>query len=388
MENQYLRFERLKRDAIGVLAVMVGSSSLVGGSGCALGARAGTGPQETNSRTTTTGLPNWPQNPTKFKVLKQWSWDAKAANPNDPKAGSLLPDYGRATAVDVNNHINQVWNACKGLKHIQGEKITDLSKRIQSRVDKVIEGLPYKPTEAERTILRSAGNNTFVVCNFSYGENSESGNPSSILYRNNPISGGKMTNPFNRKFAQALLNLSELRDVCAGITTFELALNDVSNVLSYPLSAVNRYRSTDTAVRSYSDSSRNHRLLYVCIPTRLGSKMTPAERMKDSLHSLTAFYNDPTLGLLNNSDKSNLNSINSYPRPFAFAVGAKGDDVNFIFAACRYGVEDYTGGGYSIFKVKGFGEGSNSNARQLPSEVDTLFKTVQDTRGYMVGRGL
>jgi hypothetical protein len=273
------------------------------------------------------GLP-WPENPTPATVLKDYSWEQEFKQPGSAKN---LPYYGKVTPAEVVDHINQVWNATKNVKHVPGQTTAQTWKRIQEKVDPVIKSLGYKPTEAHKQIMYDAGIATFIATNMTYGEPDQS---IPELHRSQILSYFVNNEKPGIKFANAILRQQQLRGVCADISALDMALKHEAGILAVYNNVYSRRESLNAVPKD--PSLINHGIVITLYPNKQGTSINPTRRMDAPLDNFSRLLNDPTSYALSNEQKQNLSEIKVFPKMPHFAVGGKGDDIFRVFFGGRF----------------------------------------------------
>lgn len=365
-------------------------------------------------------LLDWPKNTTPYRVLDENSWEFARTNPSDPSAGKSLPYYGQASPAEVERTIDLVWNRCKFLGQFPGESVEALSARIQHEVDLVIAHLRYKPTEAHEDVLRHTGNQTFINCNFTYGDAVASNSEDAVLLA---PSNGPAFRDHPAEYMAAFMRQPVLHGVCGHHVQFLQVLDDLAGVPYRPLGVIVRGSESETLSWDPTDprfienkAGTHHGLVVTLLPTD-PSRWSPEDRKahddyiallnrfrrshdyqhswrKTDAHQIAyreidardpgfrsrtfvPVASDPTWSDLSAREREDLSSFTRYPRAEYLLAGAKGDDVFRVYFAISYipMFDDFEQPGASQFCIKGFGFTHEDAAKPLDPTA-TRFRKV------------
>jgi hypothetical protein len=319
------------------------------------------------------GLP-WPENPTPATVVKDYSWEQEFKQPGSAKN---LPYFGKATPAEIVDHINDVWNATKYVKHIPGQTVAQTWQRIKKEVDPVINSLGYTPTEAHKQIMYDAGIATFIATNVTYGSRNHSlpglGKDAIISYAVNDEQSGI-------KHANSLLRQVDLRGVCADITTLDMALKNEAGILAAINDVYVRENPSEVVPYRPNDvvDAGNHLVVTTLYPNKAGSSHSNVERRNNMLGKFSRVLGDPTLFPLSTTEKSSIASITKFPRMSVFAVGGKGDDTFVVaFGAKNVSFKFFSDDNVYSRVVDLSKGGRFSHGKKLDSSFSELFDIVK-----------
>ncbi len=331
----------------------------------------------------------WPTNTSDYQIGDAYNWEKFMEDPSNPRYGGLLPHYGLVSPIEVNDDINAVWNMTKGLKHIPGEKLESISRRIQGPITEFIKAKDaarlaagLEPvTKAHRIVIRAAGNETFVAMNMYNGDHGLRSGPVTKPAQAQLTSGQKDKDcQWSLDAAQQILDLKDPKGTCGYHTAVLTSLHHKAGLLSFDNTV--QCRPTDwRGGYVESDKFRDggnwlHSTIVLILPS-VDDARGLSKKWSGPYYSTryASAQSDPTFYSIAPQDREAFRKSKVFPQPEHFLVGAKGDSVLMV----RHTMSYMSGGlDYNARETRGF----------LKWDVGNFFKADVNSVRTLIASGV